>query len=210
MISNFLLRLLSIFVLAPIFIFCILKGGLVFNLFLLFLLFICALEIIKIKIPFLKFFLVIFIIIFLYSFYNIRNLSSGLEVIFLLTFIAWLSDIGGYIFGKLIGGKKINFISPNKTISGYFGSILLAQLNLIYISYFEIKLFENINININILFLFLCTLTVIFGDLLFSYIKRLNKIKDFSNFIPGHGGVLDRLDGFILLIIVFNVVNYLI
>ena len=208
MISNFLQRILSIFVLAPIFIFCIFKGGLVFNLFLLFLLIICTFEIIKIKILFLKFFLVIFFIIFLYSFYNIRNLSSGLEIVFLLTFIAWLSDIGGYVFGKLIGGKKINFISPNKTISGYFGSILLAQLNLIFISCFEIKLFDNINMNI--LFLFLCTLTVIFGDLFFSYIKRLNKIKDFSNFIPGHGGVLDRLDGFILLIIVFNIVNYLI
>ena len=208
MTSNFLQRILSIFVLAPIFIFCIFKGGLAFNLFLLFLLIICTFEIIKIKILFLKFFLVIFFIIFLYSFYNIRNLSSGLEIVFLLTFIAWLSDIGGYVFGKLIGGKKINFISPNKTISGYFGSILLAQLNLIFISCFEIKLFENINMNI--LFLFLCTLTVIFGDLFFSYIKRLNKIKDFSNFIPGHDGVLDRLDGFILLIIVFNIVNYLI
>ncbi len=208
MISNFLKRILSIFVLAPIFIFCIFKGGLVFNLFLLFLLIICTFEIIKIKILLLKFFLVIFFIIFLYSFYNIRNLPNGLEIVFLLTFITWLSDIGGYVFGKLIGGKKINFISPNKTISGYFGSILLAQLNLICISYFEIKLFENINMNI--LFLSLCTLTVIFGDLFFSYIKRLNKIKDFSNFIPGHGGVLDRLDGFILLIIVFNIVNYLI
>ena len=208
MINNFLQRILSIFVLAPIFIFCIFKGGLIFNLFLLFLLVVCTFEIIKIKIPLVKFFLVIFFIIFLYSFYNIRNLSSGLGVVFLLTFIAWSSDIGGYVFGKLIGGKKTNFISPNKTISGYFGSILLAQLNLIYISYFEIKLFENLYINI--LFLFLCTLTVIFGDLLFSYIKRLNKIKDFSNFIPGHGGVLDRLDGFILLVIVFNIVNYLI
>ena len=147
-------------------------------------------------------------IVFLYSFYNIRNLPSGLEIVFLLTFIAWLSDIGGYVFGKLIGGKKINFISPNKTISGYLGSIFLSQLNLLYISYFEIRLFDNMNINI--LFLFFCTLIVIFGDLLFSYIKRLNKIKDFSNLIPGHGGVLDRLDGFILLVIVFNTVNYLI
>jgi phosphatidate cytidylyltransferase len=119
-----------------------------------------------------------------------------------------LSDIGGYVFGKLIGGKKINFISPNKTISGYFGSIFLAQLNLLYISYFDVRLFDNMNTNI--LFLFFCTLIVIFGDLLFSYIKRLNKIKDFSNFIPGHGGVLDRLDGFILLVIAFNTVNYLI
>ena len=208
MISNLLQRIWSIFVLAPIFIFCIFKGGLIFNLFLLFLFFICVFEIIKIKIPFVKFFLIIFLIVFLYSFYNIRNLPSGLEIVFLLTFIAWLSDIGGYVFGKLIGGKKINFISPNKTISGYLGSIFLAQLNLLYISYFEIRLFDNMNINI--LFLFFCTLIVIFGDLLFSYIKRLNKIKDFSNFIPGHGGVLDRLDGFILLVIAFNTVNYLI
>ena len=208
MTSNFLQRILSIFVLAPIFIFCIFKGGIIFNLFLLFLFIVCAFEIIKIKIPLVKFFLVIFLIFFLYSFYNVRNLSSGLEVVFLLTFIAWLSDIGGYVFGKLIGGKKINFISPNKTISGYFGSIFLAQLNLLYISYFDVRLFDNMNTNI--LFLFFCTLIVIFGDLLFSYIKRLNKIKDFSNFIPGHGGVLDRLDGFILLVIAFNTVNYLI
>ena len=208
MISNFLQRILSIFVLAPIFIFCVFKGGLIFNLFLLFLFIICAFEIIKIKIPLVKFFLVIFLIFFLYSFYNLRNQPNGLEVVFLLTFIAWLSDIGGYVFGKLIGGKKINFVSPNKTISGYFGSILLAQLNLVYISYFEIKLFEQFYINI--LFLFLSSLAVIFGDLLFSYIKRLNKIKDYSNFIPGHGGVLDRLDGFILLVIIFNIVYYFI
>ena len=208
MISNFLQRMFSIFILAPIFIFCIFKGDLIFNLFLFFLIIICSFEIIKIKKPLIKFFLFILFIFFLYSFYNLRNQPNGLEVVFLLTFIAWLSDIGGYVFGKLIGGKKINFISPNKTISGYFGSIFLAQLNLLYISYFDVRLFDNMNTNI--LFLFFCTLIVIFGDLLFSYIKRLNKIKDFSNFIPGHGGVLDRLDGFILLVIAFNTVNYLI
>ena len=208
MISNFLQRMFSIFILAPIFIFCIFKGDLIFNLFLFFLIIICSFEIIKIKKPLIKFFLFILFIFFLYSFYNLRNQPNGLEVVFLLTFIAWLSDIGGYVFGKLIGGKKINFISPNKTISGYFGSIFLAQLNLLYISYFDVRLFDNMNTNI--LFLFFCTLIVIFGDLLFSYIKRLNKIKDFSNFIPGHGGVLDRLDGFILLVTAFNTVNYLI
>ena len=125
-----------------------------------------------------------------------------------MTFITWSSDSGGYIFGKLIGGKKIKFISPNKTISGFIGSIIFAQFNIIYISYFKINLFDKLYINI--LFLVLSAIIVIIGDLMFSYIKRLNKIKDYSNFVPGHGGILDRLDGFIFLIIIFNVVQYLI
>ena len=63
-----------------------------------------------------------------------------------------VSDIGGYLFGKLIGGKKINFISPNKTISGYCGSIILVQFNLFYIYYLEINLFKTLYINILFLF----------------------------------------------------------
>tara|TARA_B100000035_G_scaffold301726_1_gene298604 strand:- start:336 stop:743 length:408 start_codon:yes stop_codon:yes gene_type:complete len=135
-------------------------------------------------------------------------MADGTKIVFLVTFITWLSDIGGYLFGKLIGGKKINLISPNKTISGYFGSIIMVQLNLIYIYYIEINLFKSLYINI--LFLFLSTLIVIFGDLFFSYFKRLNKIKDYSNLIPGHGGLLDRLDGFIFLVIIFNTFYFII
>ena len=108
--------------------------------------------------------------IFLYSFYNLRYVADGIKIVFLITFVTWLSDIGGYLFGKLIGGKKINFISPNKTISGFCGSILLVQLNLIYIYYLNINLFKNLHTNIS--FLFSCTLIVIFGDLFFSYFKR--------------------------------------
>tara|TARA_Y100001980_G_C14445892_1_gene230859 strand:- start:352 stop:747 length:396 start_codon:yes stop_codon:yes gene_type:complete len=130
-----------------------------------------------------------------------------MEIIFLLIFITWLSDIGGYLFGKLIGGKKISFVSPNKTLSGFCGSIILVQFNLFYIEYSKINLFPSIYIHI--VFLFLSTLIVIFGDLFFSYIKRLNKIKDYSNLIPGHGGLLDRLDGFIFLIIIFYGVNFI-
>ena len=144
----------------------------------------------------------------MYSFYNLRYVNDGSKIVFLVIFITWLSDIGGYLFGKLIGGKKINFISPNKTISGYCGSIILAQFNLIYIYYLEINLFKSLYANM--LFIFLSTLIVIFGDLFFSYFKRLNKIKDYSNLIPGHGGLLDRLDGFIFLVIVFNIVYSLI
>ena len=206
--NNFLKRILSIFFLAPIFILCILKGGIGFNLLILFLFVIFILEISKLKIFYIKILLFLIFLIFLYSFYNLRYITDGIKIVFLITFITWLSDTGGYLFGKLIGGKKVNFVSPNKTISGYCGSIIFVQLNLSYIHYFEIYLFKTLYANI--LFLFLCTLIVIFGDLFFSYFKRLNKIKDYSNFIPGHGGLLDRLDGFIFLTIIFNTIYLII
>ena len=206
--NNFLKRILSIFFLAPIFIFCILTGGVGFNLLILFLFVVFIFEISKLKIFYIKILLFLIFLIFLYSFYNLRYITDGIKIVFLITFITWLSDTGGYLFGKLIGGKKISFISPNKTISGYCGSIIFVQINHFYIHYFEIYLFKTLYANI--LFLFLCTLIVIFGDLFFSYFKRLNKIKDYSNLIPGHGGLLDRLDGFIFLIIIFNTIYLII
>ena len=204
--NNFIKRILSIFVLSPIFILCVIKGGIIFNIFLFVLLLIIIFEIKNLNLLYTQIILSLLLLLFLYSFYSIRNKTNGLEIIFLLTFITWLSDIGGYIFGKLIGGKKINFISPNKTFSGYCGSIILAQLNLLFIDFVNLNLFTNIYSNI--IFLFCCTVLVIFGDLLFSYVKRLNKIKDYSNVIPGHGGLLDRLDGFIVLVTIFNIVYH--
>ena len=87
-------------------------------------------EISKLKKVYTKILLSFLLLTFLYSFYNLRYITDGTKIIFLITFITWLSDIGGYLFGKLIGGKKINFISPNKTISGYCGSLILVQLTL--------------------------------------------------------------------------------
>ena len=193
--NNLSKRMLSIVIIGPIFLFCLVKGGLIFNILCLFLFTICAYEIFKLNLIYTKLILFLILYLFIYSFYNLRNSDDGLKIIFLLTFITWSSDSGGYIFGKLIGGKKIKFISPNKTISGFIGSIIFAQFNIIYISYFKINLFDKLYINI--LFLVLSAIIVIIGDLMFSYIKRLNKIKDYSNFVPGHGGILDRLDGFI-------------
>ena len=206
--NNLSKRILSIVIIAPIFMFCLFKGGLIFNILLLFLFTICTYEIFKLNLIYTKLILFLILYLFIYSFYNLRNSDDGLNIIFLLTFITWCSDIGGYIFGKLIGGKKIKSISPNKTISGFIGSIIFAQFNIIYISYLKINLFDKLYINI--LFLVLSAIIVIIGDLMFSYFKRLNKIKDYSNFIPGHGGILDRLDGFIILIIIFNIGQYLI
>jgi phosphatidate cytidylyltransferase len=117
-----------------------------------------------------------------------------------LILIAWLTDIGGYIFGKLFGGPKLIKISPNKTWFGAFGSLILSQLACLILF-----LDSNYKLNINIFFFqFLLSIIGQIGDILMSYIKRINDKKDTSNFIPGHGGFLDRVDGLIWIFIFGN------
>jgi phosphatidate cytidylyltransferase len=112
--------------------------------------------------------------------------------------ICFFTDIGGYVFGKLIGGKKLSKISPNKTISGTIGSFifsiapLIIFLNLGYLNLeFDSK---------NILLCLIISLTSQLGDLFISFFKRKAKIKDTGRLLPGHGGVLDRVDGIIFAI----------
>ena len=114
-----------------------------------------------------------------------------------LILIAWLTDIGGYIFGKLFGGPKLIKISPNKTWAGAFGSLILSQF-----AFLIFFLNSDYKLNLNIFF-FQIFLSIIgqVGDILMSYIKRINNKKDASNFIPGHGGFLDRVDGLIWIFI---------
>ena len=119
---------------------------------------------------------------------NQPNVSWNL--IFIIT-ICILSDIGGYIFGKTFKGKKLTKISPNKTYSGMYGSFLLTILFSLVYSYsisfidLEIILFTSIVISA------ICQI----GDLFISYLKRKAKLKDTGNILPGHGGLLDRIDG---------------
>ena len=114
--------------------------------------------------------------------------------------VAWLTDIGGYIFGKLFSGPKLIKISPNKTWSGVVGSIILSQFAFLIF-------FLDVNYQFNIYIIFSqLVLSIIgqVGDILMSYIKRKNYKKDTSNLIPGHGGFLDRVDGLIWIIIFGN------
>jgi phosphatidate cytidylyltransferase len=129
--------------------------------------------------------------------YNVKNYN----LIFLwLLLIAWLTDIGGYIFGKLIGGPKLIKISPNKTWAGAIGSIILSQL-----AFLVFFLESNYQFNISTIFSqFLLSISGQIGDVLMSYVKRINKKKDTSNIIPGHGGILDRADGLIWIMIFGN------
>ena len=103
------------------------------------------------------------------------------------------SDLGGFFFGKIFKGKKLTKISPNKTISGSIGSFIT--------SLFTIPIFIGDLSFINLNLLILITLIISFmsqlGDLFVSYIKRLAKVKDTGSILPGHGGILDRIDGII-------------
>ena len=121
--------------------------------------------------------------------------ANKITILFLLL-ICISTDIGGYFFGKIIGGRKLTRISPNKTISGLFGSFISA----IVFGYLFYRFQSNlINININLfIFIILTSFISQIGDLVISYFKRKANLKDTGNILPGHGGILDRLDGIIL------------
>ena len=137
-----------------------------------------------------NFFFILFISFFslFFFFFSIGNLQIVLFII-LLGCIA--SDIGGFIFGNLFKGPKLTKISPNKTLSGSIGSFFLCCVIVVSLTFFFTK---NVNFDIFVVSI-LTSLSCQLGDLFFSYLKRKAKIKDYSNILPGHGGVIDRLDG---------------
>jgi phosphatidate cytidylyltransferase len=200
--SNFKKRFVVSLIAFPL-IYILLYQKVLFNMIILFIFLFCLYEWIKIfKKKNIIFFLgLLILLIFLISLIRIYNFDDFNIKFLWLILITWLTDIGGYIFGKLFGGAKLIKISPNKTWSGAIGSIILSQ--------FAILIFlldVNYQFNIYIIFvqLFLSIIGQI-GDILMSYIKRKNKKKDTSNFIPGHGGFLDRVDGLIWVIIFGNI-----
>jgi len=146
-------------------------------------------------------FIILNIITFFYIFFIFCNLSyeihrSESPIFFLyIISICFFTDIGGYIFGKIIGGKKLSKISPNKTIAGAIGSFILSIIPLIITLNFN---FLDLEFNLtNIVFCLLISLISQIGDLFISLIKRKAEIKDTGNLLPGHGGILDRMDGII-------------
>jgi phosphatidate cytidylyltransferase len=149
-------------------------------------------------------FIILNVVTFCYIFFIFCNLSyeihqSESPVIFLYVIsICFFTDIGGYVFGKIIGGVKLSKISPNKTISGTIGSFILSIVPLLLVLHFN---YLNLEFNLtNIMFCLLVSLISQLGDLFISLIKRKAKIKDTGNLLPGHGGILDRVDGIIFAI----------
>ena len=109
-----------------------------------------------------------------------------------------LSDIGGYVIGKSFGGKKLTKISPNKTISGSLGSFVFSLFSIIAIIYYDKHygfFLSSTDYLKNIFFILFTSFICQSGDLFISYIKRKAKVKDTGSILPGHGGLLDRIDG---------------
>ena len=137
-----------------------------------------------------------FYILFIFCFFSYQLYLNEGSIFFLyLIFICFMTDIGGYVVGKIIGGKRLTTISPNKTISGTIGSFVFSIIPLIlFVKLNYLDLIINLN---NIMFCLLVSLISQIGDLFISFLKRKANIKDTGKILPGHGGILDRMDGII-------------
>ena len=205
-------RIFSSIILIPLCIFFINMGGILFNIFLLILFSLSVYEWIKMNNKNIFYLYgIIFLFLSFLSVFILRNNfnEKGELLIFFLIFIGISTDFGGYLFGKLFKGPKLTKISPNKTYSGVFGSyivsiysthILLQNLPF----FFELKFILNTNV---ILLIFILSTISQFGDLVISYFKRLSSLKDTGKIIPGHGGILDRIDGLIFIFPSFYILN---
>lgn len=207
---NFVLRLISAFVLAPIVLFIIKLGGMYFTALIITAAFIMGGEWAQMtqhKSTFWKFIGIPYLLLPCLSLLWIieqvpseftGNKINGVDMVISIFVLVWANDIGGYIFGKLIGGYKLApKISPNKTISGFFGGIILAVAVSNFLDYGS-------------MFAGFVAIIASFGDLLESWIKRICKVKDSGALIPGHGGLLDRVDGVLAasLVVAFSMMYF--
>ena len=221
MISNELQkRILSSIILIPIAIFFIFQGILFFAFFLSILFLITSYEWIKMNnMNFIKIAGVFYIFFaFVLAYFLREKFSLGLFILVLI--ICIFTDLGGYVFGKIFKGPKLIKISPKKTYAGAFGGFILSLVAaLIYSKFTGLGAATHANLSIwtslalnKIYFLFILFISFIsqLGDLIISYFKRLAKVKNTGNLIPGHGGLLDRLDGIIFAIpISYLLLSYL-
>jgi len=216
--KNFIIRTISSMILIPLVLFLIFYETILFNFFIIICLVIANYEWYKMtRNFFLKCAGSIFLI---FSFYTTFSLKNYLDYeYFYLLFVISLciaTDLGGYIFGKILKGPKLTSISPKKTYSGFIGAIILSIIvSLIFYKY-DYKFGISIQLNYDfIILILLISIVSQIGDLIISFFKRLAKISDTGNIIPGHGGLLDRIDGmifaipFLYLLLKINIINFL-
>jgi len=147
-----------------------------------------------------------YLTILIYFIIIVKSLNYQLEYALIYSIlVSILTDIGGLIIGKIFKGKKLTKISPKKTISGALGSFLFSLM----LVPFYLNVFTDYKIPVLILITLLVSLTSQIGDLFISSLKRKASVKDTSNLLPGHGGVLDRIDGMIFSIPVCLIIFYL-
>ena len=219
--KEFKKRILSSILIIPLAFFFILQGSMFFAFFLGILFIVTSNEWIKMikKNLFIKCIGVSFIFFSFYSTYQLRNFQESPSLINIFEKNQIFIDIGGYVFGKIFKGPKFTKISPNKTYSGLLGSFILPFITgLIYIKYYNFvgtyysqKLYflsDNKQLNLFFFIIFVSSISQL-GDLIISSFKRKAKIKDTGNLIPGHGGLLDRIDGLIFVMpILYFILEY--
>ena len=210
--SNLQKRILTSIIIFPLSIFFIIQGGNFLLCFLFIVFFVANYELFSVfnkKIIIL--FLDLILILSLFSIYTLRHDSFYLnaplndqESFVLLMWVIILcicSDIGGYIFGKIFKWKKITKISPNKTLSGVLGSFIFSLFSVFIV---DLVLTSNTVYFLQAKFYFLAIIFSLIaqsGDLTISFFKRLEKIKDTGKILPGHGGIFDRIDGLMFVVI---------
>ena len=190
-------RILSSIILIPIALFFIIKGSFFLIFFLSICFFITSFEWYKMT-KNKNYFLLgqIFLIVSFLSAFLLRNIFLNDFILVILICIS--ADIGGFVFGKLFKGPKLTKISPNKTYSGMIGSFFLSIISaLFYSNYYGLIYWTD---NVLLITVILISSVSQIGDLTVSYFKRKSKIKNTGKIIPGHGGLLDRIDGMLFAI----------
>jgi len=190
-------RILSSLVLIPIAFFFIFKGSIFFMFFLIIFFLLISYEWIKMsKNELTKFLGIVYLLFASYSTYLLRGVYLYEFYNFLFIVIICIStDVGGYVFGKLFKGPKLTKISPNKTYAGAIGSYFFS----IIVAFFFAAEYLNIQNDDSKFLIWVILISTVsqLGDLTISYFKRLAKIKNTGKLLPGHGGLLDRVDGII-------------
>ena len=143
------------------------------------------------------------ILFLIFSFYTFNELSTELISVFYVIIICSSTDIGGYVFGKIFKGPKLTKISPKKTYAGMIGGYFLSLISLSVI----INFIDDETTPILFLLTILISTVSQLGDIIISYFKRLSKIKNTGKLIPGHGGLLDRIDGMIFAFPIYYLIN---
>ena len=205
-------RILSSLFLIPITFFFIFQNNFFFIFFLSIIFLVSSYEWIKMnKKDLIKIVGIYYLFFAFFMAYFLRDKFS-LGIFILILIICIFTDLGGYILGKIFKGPKLTKISPKKTYSGSLGGFVLSIISvIIYIkyttigeaTYFNLLVLTNNNLVIDkMFFLFILFISLVsqIGDLIISYFKRLEKVKNTGKLLPGHGGLLDRIDGIIFAI----------
>ena len=191
-------RILSSLILIPLAIFFIIKGSVFFALFLFIAFLLTSYEWLRMckKNHLMRFLGIIFLLFSFYSSFYIRE-NSGLFLFLFIILVCIFTDIGGYVFGSVLKGPKLTKISPKKTYAGVIGGFLFSLLA--GLSF--MKIIANYYLETHYLYTFFGILIISLisqiGDLIVSFFKRKAKLKDTGKILPGHGGLLDRVDGLI-------------